>query len=89
MNTSTVTTKGQVTLPAPIREELNIGPGSKVSFDFDKKRKEVVIRPLYPFKSFKELKAFGMWKDRKDIGDALSHERKIRKEAWRGARDKR
>ncbi|MRG58017.1 AbrB/MazE/SpoVT family DNA-binding domain-containing protein [Phyllobacterium sp. SYP-B3895] len=30
--TTTVTTKGQVTIPKPVRDFLGIGPGSKVDF---------------------------------------------------------
>lgn len=30
--TTTVTAKGQVTIPKPVREFLGIGPGSKVDF---------------------------------------------------------
>lgn len=30
--TTTVTAKGQVTIPKPVRELLGIGPGSKVDF---------------------------------------------------------
>ncbi len=30
--TTTVTSKGQVTIPKPIRDHLGIGPGSQVSF---------------------------------------------------------
>lgn len=29
---TTVTTKGQVTIPGPVRKALNIGPGDKASF---------------------------------------------------------
>jgi AbrB family looped-hinge helix DNA binding protein len=29
---TTVTSKGQVTIPKPVRDHLGIGPGSKVSF---------------------------------------------------------
>lgn len=32
---ATITTKGQITLPKPIRQALGVGSGSKVAFDFD------------------------------------------------------
>jgi AbrB family looped-hinge helix DNA binding protein len=34
--TTTVTTKGQVTIPKPIRDRLGIKPGTKVEFRLDK-----------------------------------------------------
>jgi antitoxin PrlF len=30
--TTTVTSKGQVTIPKPVRDHLGIGPGSQISF---------------------------------------------------------
>ncbi len=42
---SSVTKKGQVTIPKKIREELGITPSSQVIFEFSKKKKEAVIRP--------------------------------------------
>ncbi|MFV9616788.1 MAG: AbrB/MazE/SpoVT family DNA-binding domain-containing protein [Gammaproteobacteria bacterium] len=32
MTTATLTTKGQITIPAPVRIELNVGPGDRVEF---------------------------------------------------------
>ena len=32
---ATLTTKGQITLPKPIRQALGVGSGGKVAFDFD------------------------------------------------------
>lgn len=81
MYTSTVTTKGQVTLPVNFRKALNISPGSKVNFVFDQRKKEVVIKPLYSFKSFAVLGAFGMWKDRK-MSDTNAYVKKMRQKAW-------
>ncbi len=36
MTTSSVTSKGQVTIPKRVRQALGITPGSKVEFDLDK-----------------------------------------------------
>ena len=32
MNTATLTSKGQITVPKPIRERLNIQPGDRIHF---------------------------------------------------------
>ncbi len=32
---ATLTSKGQITLPKPIRQALGVGSGGKVAFDFD------------------------------------------------------
>lgn len=32
---STVTTKGQVTIPKPVRDRLGVKPGDRVAFDLD------------------------------------------------------
>ncbi len=32
MNTATLTSKGQITVPKPIRERLNIHPGDRIHF---------------------------------------------------------
>jgi antitoxin PrlF len=34
---ATITTKGQITLPKPIRQALGVDAGGKVAFDFDGK----------------------------------------------------
>jgi AbrB family looped-hinge helix DNA binding protein len=35
MNTTSVTSKGQVTIPKRVRQLLGIGPGSKLAFDVE------------------------------------------------------
>ncbi len=40
---STITVKGQVTVPKPIRDALGLVPGSRVDFDLDDKG-QVVLR---------------------------------------------
>jgi antitoxin PrlF len=47
MLTSTVTQKGQTTIPIEIRDKLNILPGDKVSFEIIDN--QVVIRKINPF----------------------------------------
>lgn len=48
---STVTVKGQVTLPLAIRKALSIKGRSKVSFTLDEKNKRVIIEPSEDFLS--------------------------------------
>ena len=43
--TTTVTSKGQVTIPKPVREHLGLRAGSAVSFEMSD-RGEVVLRPV-------------------------------------------
>ncbi len=43
MPLATLTSKGQTTIPAEIREHLNLKPGDKISFDIEDG--QVVIRP--------------------------------------------
>ena len=45
MKATTLTSKGQVTVPKEVREFLSIGPGSKVTFELTPAG-DVVIRPL-------------------------------------------
>jgi AbrB family looped-hinge helix DNA binding protein len=42
--TTTMTTKGQVTIPKPIRDFLGLGPGSQVEFEYGPDG-QVVLRP--------------------------------------------
>ena len=42
--TTTVTTKGQVTIPKPIRDFLGLAPGSQVVFEYGPSG-EVVLKP--------------------------------------------
>ncbi len=52
---TTVTTKGQVTIPVEVREMLNIAVGDKVSFaDIEPKERKIVIK-IVPKDIVKEL----------------------------------
>lgn len=42
---ATITIKGQVTIPKPVRDHLGIGPGSMVDFRRNE-RGEIVIEPV-------------------------------------------
>jgi len=50
---STITSKGQITLPGKIRKKLNLTPGDKVDFIFDEEGQVILIPQK---KSVKELK---------------------------------
>ena len=44
---STITVKGQVTVPKPIRDALGLAPGSRVDFDLNE-RGQVILRRAGP-----------------------------------------
>ena len=46
--TTTMTQKGQATIPAPIRKRLGIKPRQKISFEINEKN-EAVIKPVKNF----------------------------------------
>ena len=56
-----VSSKGQVTLPAALRAQLGLEPGSRILFEA--RGKELVIKPDLPVSAF-----YGMLKEYK-IGD--------------------
>ena len=45
---STITTKGQVTIPKALRVQFDIGPGDKVDFITDGDR--IILRPIRTFR---------------------------------------
>lgn len=47
MQITTITQKGQVTIPASIRKSLGLKPGRKISFE--QKKDKVVIKPTVDF----------------------------------------
>jgi antitoxin PrlF len=48
---STVTTKGQVTIPKPIRDAMGIGPNDRVSFIREGER--ILLQPIRTLKAFR------------------------------------
>lgn len=48
---STVTSKGQVTIPKPIRDALGIGPNDRIAFI--RKGESVLLQPLRTLKTFR------------------------------------
>lgn len=71
---STITSKGQVTLPKPLRERLGLKPGSQVDFQINSDGEVVVKSALKPA--------------RKTVKESASEYRKIL-ESLRGTADKR
>lgn len=45
--TSRLSSKGQVTIPKPVRERLELQPGDLVAYDLE--RDEIVLRKVEPF----------------------------------------
>jgi len=74
---STVTRKGQVTIPIVIREKLDIAYGEKIEFIVNEYG-EVVIRPVKV--SLKDV--YGILKNRKPAGTHEDHRRLARE--WAG-----
>lgn len=72
---STVTRKGQVTIPQVVREKLNITYGDKVEF-YTNEKDEVVIKPL----KIDLNDIYGALQDRKPKGTHEEHRRSAR--AW-------
>lgn len=55
MPIATVTSKGQITLPKEIRDQLKLGPGSRINFVVDPKGR-VTLKPLnYDFRSIRGI----------------------------------
>lgn len=71
---STLTSKGQVTLPKSLRDKLGLGPGAEVSFSVNAQG-EVVVKPVAKTR-------------RKSAQQAASEYRKVL-ESLRGTADKR
>jgi AbrB family looped-hinge helix DNA binding protein len=74
---STVTSKGQVTIPIVIREKLDINYGQKVEFAVNE-QDEVVIRPVKV--SLEDV--YGALKNHKPAGTHEDHRRLARE--WAG-----
>lgn len=54
---TTITKKGQITIPKEIREILKLEGGKKLEIELEKKKKEIRIKPTYDFlKIAREIK---------------------------------
>ncbi len=72
---STVTKKGQVTIPQEVREKLNIAYGEKIEFNTNEKG-EVVIKPVKT--DLNDI--YGALQDRKPKGTHEEHRKSA--QAW-------
>ena len=72
--TTSVTQKGQATIPAPIRKQLGIKPNTKIIFEL-KNRKEASIKPVPDFFSMKgsiqSKKPFDIYAMEKAVEEAI------------------
>ena len=46
---TTITKKGQITIPKEIREILELEEGKKLKIEFEKRKREIKIKPAYDF----------------------------------------
>ena len=73
MKTYTITPKGQVTIPAEIREKMKLKPGDKITYE--NTAAGILIRP-----SKKDMMAdFGFMKDREKPADLEAIRKSVRK----------
>jgi antitoxin PrlF len=70
---STITSKGQITIPKAIRESMNLNPKDKVDFILDGDR--VILHPVKPIQDFRgciETKgASSLAEERKKFREAI------------------
>lgn len=45
---TTITRKGQLTIPQPMRQRLKLDPGKRIDLEFDKKKKTRIIMEVHP-----------------------------------------
>jgi AbrB family looped-hinge helix DNA binding protein len=70
---TTLTSKGQVTIPKHVRDALGLGPGSAVDFDVDELGR-VVLRPARPTRRPRKQDRFEAARGKATVGwrtDAL------------------
>ncbi len=77
---TTITQKGQVTIPAPIRRALGLNKGDQVKFTITKKK----IVQLKPAKKFSIMSLYGSLKPKVKYKktDKISKIIKIEEQAW-------
>jgi AbrB family looped-hinge helix DNA binding protein len=83
-----VTSKGQITIPSEIREQLGLTPNAEVVLEVDGntvriRRAESKGRRAKPKRRpLKEEPFVGMWQDREDMADSSEWVRRTRQREW-------
>jgi len=82
LQTTTITSKGQITIPAYFRQQLGLQAGQKVQFSFEKKQpKKLLIEPIPKFEdlmgTFKTNKRYSKKAARKAISEAFARGEKL------------
>ena len=83
-----ITSKGQITIPSEIREQLGLRPNSEVVLEVEGntvriRRAASEVRPAKPKRrSLKDEPFVGMWRDREDMADISEWVRATRQREW-------
>jgi AbrB family looped-hinge helix DNA binding protein len=83
-----ITSKGQITIPSEIREQLGLTPNSEIVLEVEGntvriRRAIAKTRPAKPKrKSLKDEPFVGMWRDREDMTDSSEWVRTTRQREW-------
>jgi AbrB family looped-hinge helix DNA binding protein len=83
-----ITSKGQITIPSEIREQLGLTPNSEVVLEVEGntvriRRAAAKVSPTKPKrKSLKDEPFVGMWRDREDMADSSEWVRTTRQREW-------
>ena len=74
MNTAKITSKGQITIPKQVRTRLAVGPGDRLTFEFEEGgllRVTPVRKPLPPLRGLLAKDAAGRRLDCEQIDEAI------------------
>ncbi|HSS49632.1 MAG TPA: AbrB/MazE/SpoVT family DNA-binding domain-containing protein [Thermoanaerobaculia bacterium] len=83
-----ITSKGQITIPSEIREQLGLTPNSEIVLEVEGntvriRRAVSKIQPAKPKrKPLKDEPFVGMWRDREDMADSSEWVRTTRQREW-------
>ncbi len=82
-----ITSKGQITIPSEIREQLGLTPNSEVVLEVEGntvriRRAVSKVQPSPPKRSLKDEPFVGMWRDREDLVDSSAWVRTTRQREW-------